>query len=88
MHIHVRTYIISLSTLFSPDVTIGFELPTYSVDEDGGSVTVCAVVLDGGFQIPVMVRVNSMDGSATSIGIYTYIVYGVVLMKYGMALVV
>ena len=58
------------------------------MDEDGGSVTVCAVVLDGGFQIPVMVRVSSMDGSATSIGIYTYIVYGVVPMKCGMALVV
>ena len=60
-----------------PDVTIGFERTSYTEREDGGSVRVCAVVTDGGFLIPVMVRVNSIDGSATSQGEYVPVLAGV-----------
>ena len=48
------------------DVTIGFEFPTYSVDEEDGPQEVCAVVRSGGSLIPVTVSVNSRDGTATT----------------------
>ena len=40
----------------------------YTAGEDDGSVEVCAVITDGGSRIPVVVTVNSQDGTATSRG--------------------
>ena len=82
---HACTYTCTFThivTFITPDVTIGFEFPGYSVDEDGGQVTVCAVVFDGGFRIPVTVRVNSRDGSATSTGTYVYEVVLIMMVQY------
>ena len=37
----------------------------YRVDEDGGTVEVCARVLDGSLETSVVTSVESVDGSAT-----------------------
>ena len=36
----------------------------YQVDEDGGTVEVCARVLDGSLETSVVTSVESVDGSA------------------------
>ena len=45
-------------------MTIGFEEMVYRVDEDGGTVEVCARVLDGSLETSVVTSVESVDGSA------------------------
>ena len=49
------------------DVVVGFEFPNYSVDEDEGPLEVCALVREGGFQVPLTVRVTSTDNTATGL---------------------
>ena len=48
----------------STGVTIGFEMPNYTVPEDGGFVEVCAVVLDGGLERTVNITLETLPGSA------------------------
>jgi hypothetical protein len=45
-------------------VTIGLERPTYSVDEEDGTVEVCAVLLSGSLERTVSVTLSTSDGSA------------------------
>ena len=58
------------------EVTVGFEEPSYSVNEDEGPVSVCVEVVDGGFQIPVVVTIDSSDGTATCMFIILHIYNG------------
>ncbi len=47
------------------DVTVGFERPSYIVDERDGSVVVCLSVIDpADFTLDVFVRVETEDGDA------------------------
>ena len=46
-------------------VTIGFEIPNYTVPEDGRFVEVCAVVSDGTLERTVSITLETLTGSAT-----------------------
>ena len=45
-------------------VTIGLEMPDYTVPEEGGFVEVCAVVLDGSLERTVSITLQTFPGSA------------------------
>ena len=46
----------------------------YSVDEDAGIVTVNVRVLDGQLSSEVEVQLNTQEGTATSSGLYSFVV--------------
>ena len=66
------TVMMYLSVSLFPGVTIGFDPETYSVNEDGGSVTLTVRVLDGELARPVTVAFNTQDGTATSVAPVDY----------------
>ena len=49
----------------STGVTIGLEMPNYTVPEDEGFVEVCAVVSDGSLERTVSITLETFAGSAT-----------------------
>ena len=46
-------------------VTIGLEETMYTVNEDGGSVEVCAVIVDGTLERDAVVVLSTSEGTAT-----------------------
>ena len=49
----------------STGVTIGLEMPNYTIPEEGGFVEVCAVVTDGTLERTVNITLETLPGSAT-----------------------
>ena len=56
-----------MSDLFS-GVEIGLQSPQYSVDEDGGQVSICAELNAGSLERNVTLLFSTVDGTATSNG--------------------
>ena len=54
------------SMLLHTGVSIGFELPRYTVNEGDGSIEVCAVLTNGSLERTVTFTLSSRDDSATS----------------------
>ena len=46
-------------------MTIGFDRPSYNVNETDMKVEVCARILDGSLERPVVVALLTSDGTAT-----------------------
>ena len=46
-------------------MTIGFDRPSYNVNETDMTVEVCARILDGSLERPVVVALFTSDGTAT-----------------------
>ena len=44
-------------------MTIGLELPSYTVDEGDGSIEVCAVLLEGSLQRTLMVNFSTQQNA-------------------------
>ena len=62
----------------APAVTIGFEQTIYSVEEDGGSIEVCAAIRNGTLQTSVeAVMMATVDGTAigTYVRMYVCLLY-------------
>ena len=60
----------------APAVTIGFEQTIYSVEEDGGSIEVCAAIRNGTLRTSVeAVMMATVDGTAigTYVRMYVYV---------------
>ena len=51
---------------FNTGISIGFELPRYTVNEGDGSIEVCAVLTSGTLERTVMFTLSTQDDSATS----------------------
>jgi len=54
-----------LPLLLHSEVVIGLEETSYTTAEDGGSVEVCAVVVEGVLERSAEVSISTVDGSAT-----------------------
>ena len=54
-----------LCSLPASGVTIGLEEPSYTVDESGGTVEVCAILISGSLERTVDVTLFTMDGLAS-----------------------
>ena len=55
-----------MSHLFIAGITVGFELPRYTVNERDGTLEVCVSLLDGSLERTVTLTLFSQDDSATS----------------------
>ena len=58
-------------TPFTAGVTIGIELPNYTVREEDGPLEVCAVLVEGSLERSVLFTLSNMDDTATSPGDYS-----------------
>ena len=55
-----------INIAFFTGVTIGVELPDYTVNEGDGSVEVCAVIVSGTLERTLTFTLSTQDGTATS----------------------
>ena len=55
------------------DVIVGFDMTSYSVAESNGSVNLC-IFIHGRSDIPVLVTINTSDGTALGIQKYSTLI--------------
>ena len=55
----------------STGITVGFEELIYQVDENGGSIEVCAEIIVGEIDTDVVVNIQTSDGTAVAGSDYT-----------------
>jgi len=61
--------------LLQSEVTIGLERTSYTTAEDGGSVEVCAVVVEGELERSSEVSISTVDGSATGQSVFGHVTF-------------
>jgi hypothetical protein len=59
-------------------VGIDFEQPQYSVNEENGTIEVCAVIMEGGLERNITITLATRNGTAT--GMYDACSYGLQLL--------
>jgi hypothetical protein len=66
MHQAIKLYVVSMMCIILSflGVRIDFEQPEYSVNEENGTIEVCAVIMEGGLERNITITLATRNGTA------------------------